>query len=55
MQNREQSLVVGYKHGYMRLLEHDKHSSESSSTNFNDFVKMSLLDDPTLEINQICD
>ena len=49
---RAKEEVKGIKHGLVRLLEHDKNATTSS--NATDYrPKFSLLDDPTLEINQL--
>ena len=42
---------IGYKDGFIRLLEHDKHSASSEQTDYR--AHFSFIDDPTLEINQM--
>ena len=49
---RTKAAVKGIVHGRVRLLEHDKIATTSSNaTEYR--AKFSLLDDPTLEINQL--
>ena len=40
---------VGYRNGFLRLLEHDKHSDSSENTDYR--AHFSFIDDPNLEIN----
>ena len=52
MHERDRKVTRGFKHGYMRLLEHDKQTSQSSTGSVY-YPRVSYIDDPTLEINQL--
>jgi len=52
LSNRNRHEILAYKHGYIRLLEHDRQTSRSS-TGSGYYPRISYIDEPTLEINQI--
>jgi len=50
---RDPSKIIGFKHGHVRLLEHDDLLTGSLISKVTDYYpQISYLDDPTLEINK---